>query len=316
MSKTAYIFPGQGAQVVGMGKDLAGKFPAAAAVFDEANDVLGFDLRRVCFEGPTGELTRTDVAQPAILAMSMAALRAAEAAGAVGAAGGAAMAGGLSLGEYTALCAAGSLSLADALRLVRLRGEAMQAAAEASDSGMVAVVGADEAAAERLCRDAAGGDVLVCANFNCPGQIVLSGSTAACGRAVTVGGAMGLRCVPLPVAGAFHSPFMAPAAEKLAAALAQAELKAAQVPVTANVTGAFHAADPAAIREALVAQVTGTVRWQACVEAMLAAGAEAFLEIGPGRTLTGMLRKISRQVSCTPLGTAEAIEKAGGQQKS
>jgi [acyl-carrier-protein] S-malonyltransferase len=309
MAQLAFIFPGQGAQVVGMGKDLAARFPEAAAVFDEADAVLDMPLARLCFEGPNAELTRTDVAQPAILAMSIATLRAAEAAGAVGAA---AMAGGLSLGEYTALCAAGSISLADALRLVRLRGQAMQDAAAAGDGGMVAVVGAEEAGAEQLCRDAAFGDVLVCANFNCPGQVVLSGAKAACGRAVELGGQRGYRCVPLTVAGAFHSPLMAPAAERLAAALEGVELKAPRIPVAANATGGFHLGDPAAIRAALVRQLTGTVRWGGCQEAMLAAGAEAFVEIGPGRTLSGMLRKVRRDVPCTALGAAEAVEQAAG----
>jgi [acyl-carrier-protein] S-malonyltransferase len=309
MGKTAFLFPGQGAQVVGMGKDLADRYPQAAETFGEANDVLGLDLRRVCFEGPADVLRRTDVSQPAILTMSVAALRAARAAGVVTDCD---MAGGLSLGEYTALWAAGAVPFADVLRLVHLRGRAMQEASEATDSGMVALVGADGEAAEAVCREAAEGDVLVCANFNTPGQVVVSGSSAACERAVKVGEARGLRCVALEVAGAFHSPLMAPAAERLAGALADVTIQPPRVPVAANVAGGFHAADPGAIRTALVAQVTGCVRWQACVEAMLAAGTEQFFEIGPGRTLTGMLRKITRQVRCTPLGTVAALEKALG----
>lgn len=306
MIQTAFIFPGQGAQKVGMGKDLADRFPVAAEVFETANDVLGMDLRRVCFEGPAEELIRTDVSQPAILTMSIAALRAAQATEAIGEP---AMMGGLSLGEYSALCAAGSLSFADAVRLVRLRGKAMQAAAEAAPSGMVALIGSDEAAAAAVCDEAGEGNVLVCANFNTPGQVVVSGTIAACERAVKVGEAKGLRCVPLDVAGAFHSSLMNSAAEKLAVALAEVELTAPRVPVAANVTGGFHEADPQAIRDALVGQVTGTVRWQACVEAMIAAGADQFYEIGPGRTLTGMLRRIDRGVSCRAIGTVAEVNR-------
>jgi [acyl-carrier-protein] S-malonyltransferase len=320
MTSRIILCPGQGAQAVGMGKAWHDKSPEARAVFERADkllgDRLGAPLSSICFTGPADRLNQTDVSQPAIYVTSVACWHALLANwSASSAESGLAAAAGLSLGEYTALHLAGAFSFEDGLELVVLRGRAMQDAADAiklpdgrPGSGMVALIGADEAQATALCDKARGQDVLVPANFNCPGQIVISGSIAACVRAVTIAGEAGLRAQPLQVAGAFHSPLMAPAADRLAAALRKTPIKAPQRPVMSNVTGVAHA--PAAgrtiedsIRARLVEQLTSPVRWeQDCRTLMGGIGgttpipAAEWHELAPGRSLMGMMRRIDKAV--------------------
>lgn len=301
-----YVFlcPGQGAQAVGMGKAWAGHSAAAASIFRTADEVASLGARRLselCFAGPQEDLNRTDASQPALFTCGIASHAALldRHPGIVTAA-----ANGLSLGEYTALCIAGAFAFADGLRLVATRGRLMQQAAEASKGGMVALIGADEAQATELCAAAAKGDVLVPANFNAPGQIVVSGSAAACDRAVEVAGTMGLRASRLAVAGAFHSPLMAPAAEGMARALEHVEIKPLQVDVWSNVTGLrHHRDDPARMRRLLVDQIVSPVRWsQSCtdlVAAMNAAGGATFHELAPNTVLKGLMRRIDRSVEVT-----------------
>lgn len=302
MARIAVLFAGQGAQSVGMGRDVAEMSPAAAAVFDRANEVLGFDLRAMCFEGPAQALERTDVQQPAILTTSAAIWQAVQERGLLNETAPAAMAG-LSLGEYTALFAAGAVSFEDALRLVRRRGELMQAAATAVPGGMVSAMGLDPQQVETICDQASDQGVIRPANFNSPGQIVLSGTRAACEKAARLIEDAGGRALPLKVAGAFHSPLMKPAADGLAEMLAVTPFRAPTVPVMANVNCQYHA-DAATIRRWLTDQLTQPVRWQASMEKLLAEGVERFVEIGPGRVLTGLLRKISRKTPVANIATA------------
>jgi [acyl-carrier-protein] S-malonyltransferase len=304
----ALIFPGQGAQIVGMGRDLVEVSTHAADVFKRADDVLGFDLSNVCFEGPAERLAQTDIQQPAILVTSVAFWAALTENGcrpfecyATA---------GLSLGEYTALHVAGALGFEDAVQLVYRRGSYMQEAAEAAPSGMVSILGLDEAAVEELCVQAAEGGVLSPANFNCPGQIVVSGDRDACGRIVSLVESGQGKAVPLKVAGAFHSPLMQPAAERLQADLAQVEFGPLTVPVLSNVDAAPHT-DAAGIRDALYRQVCSPVRWQGCVQRMIADGIEEFIEIGPGRALTGMMRKIDRGRKAHSVNSAAAVQDMG-----
>jgi len=307
MTQQAVIFPGQGAQGVGMGRDAAERSVRARAVFDRANDVLGFDIAKLCFEGPPEKLEQTDIQQPAIFVTSVALWEAFVEAG--GRRESFAWAGGLSLGEYTALHVAGAVSFEDALRLVRRRGQLMQQAAVASPSGMVSLIGADEAAANALCDKARGDGVLAPANFNCPGQIVISGSQAACERALALSSEFGCRAVALSVAGAFHSPLMQPAADGLEPVLRETPFSTPSLSVIANVNAERHG-QPAAIRDSLKRQVTQPVLWQRCVERMIEAGVGRFVEVGPGRVLTGLMRKINRDVKCVNVSTFDACATA------
>ncbi len=305
---TAFLFPGQGAQHVGMGRELCHAHREAAACFEQAEAITGLDLRRLCFEGDEEALARTDVSQPAIFTMSIAVLRVLEAT--MGEAMPAAdLCAGLSLGEYSALCAAGAISFATGVDLVHQRGQYMQAAAEATDGGMLCLLGADEAVAEAVCRKAARAGRIQPANFNCPGQIVLSGETAACREAAEVAEACGATgVVELKVAGAFHSPLMQTAADRLAEALAAAEIRPPAVPVLSNVTGECHEADAASIRRRLLEQLTHPVLWQRDCEVLLGAGVETFLEMGPGRVLAGLMRRIHRRARVTSLNSLTAVE--------
>lgn len=288
-----------------MGKAWAQSCPEAAAMFARADNLLGQRLgapiSTLCFEGPSDRLNRTDVSQPAIFVASMASLAG------LCAQWGCSLdelpldaAAGLSLGEYTALCAAGAMSFEDGLELVVLRGRAMQDAAEASPSGMVALIGADEAKATELCEQASQGDVLVPANFNAPGQVVVSGAASACDRAEAVAGEMGLRAARLAVAGAFHSPLMAPAADRLYEALAKTTICEPRATVMSNVTGLPHAAGAdttmtTTIRQRLVEQLTSPVRWADNCQWLVGHSAEAdWEELAPGKTLAGLLRRIDR----------------------
>jgi len=302
MGKTAFIFPGQGSQAVGMGRDFHESSPRARAVFEAADRVLDTPLSRMCFEGPGEQLERTDVQQPAIFVTSVAIWEALLEEGLPGAVLQAAA--GLSLGEYTALHVAGAIGFDDALRLVARRGRFMQEAAEAAASGMVSLIGADEDIARRLCEQAAGGQVLAPANYNCPGQIVLSGAAEACERAVNLAPEVGCRAVPLKVAGAFHSPFMETAGRKLGQALADTAVAGTAVPVIANVNAEPHR-DPESIRAWLQQQVTHPVRWCSSIEALIADGFDRFVEVGPGRVLTGLMRKINRKITAVNISTVE-----------
>lgn len=305
MPKTAIIFPGQGAQAVGMGADFAEAHRASRDVFEQASDILGWDVLDVCTNGPQERLSATDVQQPAILATSAAIVAAIGPLDEIQPLFGAAA--GLSLGEYGALYFAGSLSLSDALRLVRERGRFMQEAADAAPSSMVSLVGADESAAESICEDAAAGDILVVANLNCPGQVVISGGKDACERAVKAADARGLRAIPLAVAGAFHSPLMQPAADQLEAVLADLTVNTPKVSVVSNVTADYHG-DGASIKSLLGEQVTRPVRWQASIERLIADGIECFVEVGPGRVLTGLMRKIDRNVQAVNMSAADKLD--------
>lgn len=297
------LCPGQGAQVVGMGKAWHAASPEARSVFEAADRLLGTrlgaPLSELCFAGPPDRLNKTDVSQPAIFVTSIACWRALLAAWQFG--NGEvpiAAAAGLSLGEYSALVVAGAISFEDGLELVTLRGRAMQDAAEASPGGMVALIGADEAQALAVCDKARGGDVLVCANFNAPGQIVLSGHKVACDRAATVAAEMGFRATPLVVAGAFHSPLMQPAADRLSQALAKATIRTPRSPVISNVTAKAHEYD-STIRARLVDQLTSPVRWsQSCQHLAMDVKGE-FHELAPGKTLAGLMRRIDKNVKVT-----------------
>jgi [acyl-carrier-protein] S-malonyltransferase len=266
--------------------------------------VVGYDLRTRCFEGPAEVLEQTDIQQPAIFTTSVAIWRAMN--DGQDLPGRPVAMAGLSLGEYTALYAAGSLTFEDALRLVKRRGELMQAAAAAVPSGMVSVMGLDAGQIEAVCRDVKAAGMIQPANFNCPGQIVLSGTKQACAAVVPLIEKAGGQAVPLKVAGAFHSPIMQPAAQGLAKMLAETPIRPPQVPVIANVNCQPHR-EPDTIRQHLAAQLTSPVLWQGCIERMLGEGVERFIEVGPGRILTGLLKKISRRTPVVNVSTAEGL---------
>jgi [acyl-carrier-protein] S-malonyltransferase len=298
MARIAFLFPGQGAQAVGMCRELDRELPAVRELFDRAGEILGIDLRKLCIEGPAEALEATDVSQPAIFTASLAALESLKVSNPdlVGSCEGAA---GLSLGEYTALTFAGALDFESGLRLVRRRGQAMQAAAVATPSGMTSVLGLDEPAVDELCRRVAPAGRLWKANLLGPGNIVVSGEKAALDQVPAVATELGaMKVVPLSVAGAFHSDLMKPADAQLAEALAQTPLTPPRIPVYSNVDAAPHS-DPDDIRRTLVAQVLHGVRWEDSLRRMLADGFDTFYEIGPGRVLTGLLKRIDRKVPCT-----------------
>ena len=301
----ALVFPGQGAQVIGMGRDLAEAFPAARAVFEEVDAALGEALSTLVWEGDAAELTLTRNAQPALMATSLAAMRALEAEGVAVAS--AAFVAGHSLGEYSALCAAGSLSLADSARLLRLRGQAMQEAVPVGQGAMAALLGLDLATAEAVAAEAAQGQVCEAANDNDPAQVVVSGDRAAVERAVEVAKARGAkRALLLPVSAPFHCALMQPAAEAMAAALAAVDIAAPAVPLVANVRAAA-VSDPEDIRRLLVAQVTGRVRWRESVLWMAGQGVTEIVEVGAGKALSGMVRRIAREIETRTVGTPDEV---------
>ena len=303
----ALIFPGQGSQAVGMGKALAEAFPQARAVFAEVDEALGQPLARLMFEGPLDELTLTANAQPALMAASLAALRVLEAERGLDLARDVAFVAGHSLGEYSALAAAGSLSIADTARLLRIRGEAMQAAVAPGVGAMAALIGADTETAAAIAAEAAEGAVCDVANDNGAGQVVLSGDKAAVERAVALAQARGIkRAVMLNVSAPFHCRLMQPAADAMRAALDAVRVSPPVVPVYANVLAA-PVTDPDAIRRNLVAQVTGTVRWRESVAAMAAAGVDSFTEIGSGKVLSGLVKRIAAGASAMPVGMPEDV---------
>jgi [acyl-carrier-protein] S-malonyltransferase len=308
MSSTAFTFPGQGSQAVGMGKDLASAFPEARAVFKEVDEALGERLSATMFEGPEDILRLTENAQPALMAVSVAVVRVLEARG-VSLKDHAKFVAGHSLGEYSALCAAGTFSLTDAARLLRTRGQAMQKAVPVGHGAMAALLGLDLDTARAVAAEAAQGDVCDVANDNAPGQVVISGAVSAVERAVDIAKAKGAkRALLLPVSAPFHCSLMQPAADAMAAALSEVEMKAPVVPLVANVL-ATPISDPAEIRQRLVEQVTGVVRWTESVTWLTAEGGVTNLvELGTGKVLTGLAKRIASEASAQAIGTPADID--------
>lgn len=304
----AFVFPGQGAQTIGMGKALADAYPTAKAVFDEVDEALGESLSGLIWEGEQDTLTLTQNAQPALMATSLAAVKALESEGVSMDA--ASFVAGHSLGEYSALAAAGALSISDTARLLRTRGEAMQAAVPVGVGAMAALLGLDFQAATEVAEAAADGEVCQAANDNDPGQVVVSGHKAAVERAVELAKERGAkRAVLLPVSAPFHCALMQPAAEVMAEALSHVDIAAPSVPVVANVL-ASSVVNPATIRSLLVDQVTGSVRWRESVAWMAGEGVTEICEIGAGKALSGMVRRIDRSIACTAVGTPEDVKAA------
>jgi len=301
MSKTALLFAGQGAQVVGMGKDLAEKFPSAKNWFDRANAALGYDLVNICFEGPEANLTKTENAQPGIFLVSWVAFQLLkeqvpslkfEATA------------GLSLGEFTALTAAGAMSFEDGLRVVRARGQFMQEACDATRGGMAAIIGLDEAPTREVCAEAG----VVLANLNCPGQLVISGEAEKIAKACELAKAKGAkRALPLTVAGAYHSPLMASARPKLENELAKIKISSPVVPVISNVTAQAHG-DATEISVRLVEQVTSSVLWENSMRYLLAQGFTRFIELGPGTALSGFMKRIDKSATMLNVADAASLE--------
>jgi [acyl-carrier-protein] S-malonyltransferase len=301
----AFTFPGQGSQAVGMGRSLAQAYPAAREVFEAVDEALGDKLSTIAFEGPEERLRLTANAQPALMAVSLAAVRALEAEGI--AVTRAALVAGHSLGEYSALAAAGALKVEDTARLLRLRGEAMQEAVPAGEGAMAALLGLDLATAEDVAREAAAGEVCEVANDNAPGQAVVSGSRAAVERAIDLAKQRGAkRAVLLPVSAPFHCALMAPAAERMREALAEAEVAAPSVPLVANVSVAA-LTDPAMIRDSLVEQVTARVRWRETIAGFGSRGVTTTVEIGAGKVLTGLAKRIDPQLDGVAVNTADDV---------
>ncbi|MFT3988942.1 ACP S-malonyltransferase [Aestuariivirga sp.] len=306
----AFTFPGQGSQAVGMGKALADAFPSARTVFDEVDGALGQKLSALMWDGPEADLTLTENAQPALMAVSMAVVRVLEQEFGISVGGTAKFVAGHSLGEYSALAAAGTFSLADTARLLKTRGKAMQAATPVGTGAMAALLGLDFAAASAVAAQAAEGEVCQAANDNSDGQVVISGSKAAIDRALVIAKEKGAkRAILLPVSAPFHCALMQPAADAMAEALSKVTMNAPSVPVIANVI-AGPLSDPAAIRESLVRQVTGTVRWRECVGYMAQHGVTTFCELGSGKVLTGLLKKNAPEATGLALGTPDDIQAA------
>ncbi len=304
----AFVFPGQGAQTIGMGRDLAAAYPAAQAVFDEVDEALGEKLSALIWEGEQEALTLTTNAQPALMATSIAALRALEAEGV--SVTDAAFVAGHSLGEYSALAAAGSISVADTARLLRIRGTAMQDAVPVGVGAMAALLGLDFAAVHEVAAEAAQGEICQAANDNDPGQVVVSGHKAAVERACEIAKARGARrAMLLPVSAPFHCALMQPAADVMAQALADVRINAPNVPLVANVR-AEAVTDPDVIRSLLVEQVTGSVRWRESVAYMADQGVGEILEIGAGKALCGMIRRIAKEVTTKAVGTPDDVTAA------
>ncbi|HTJ57818.1 MAG TPA: ACP S-malonyltransferase [Devosiaceae bacterium] len=308
MTKRAFTFPGQGSQAVGMGKDLAAAYPEAQAVFDEVDAALGQKLSAIMFEGFDETLRLTENAQPALMAVSMAVIRVLEARG-IAVASHAAYVAGHSLGEYSALCAAGTFSIADTARLLKLRGQAMQQAVPVGQGAMAAILGLDLPTVERAAADATDGEVCAVANDNAPGQVVISGHVGAVNRAIELCKAAGAkRALPLPVSAPFHCPLMRPAADAMEAALERVAMNAPVVPLICNVT-ARPISDPAEIRKRLVEQVTGMVRWTESVQWLAGEGGVTNLvELGSGKVLSGLAKRIAPDAAAVAVGTPADVD--------
>ena len=302
MSDKVCIFAGQGAQVPGMGKDLAAD-AEIAALFERADQVLGFGLSKVCFEGPAEELTKSNICQPAIFTVSVAAFRAFQKRCPQVVFK---MAAGLSLGEWTALHVAGVLDFDSTLQVLEARGRFMQQACEEQPGGMVSIMGATAEQLQTLC-DKAG---ITVANINSDAQVVLSGRKDGIAVAVQVAGELGVKAIPLSVAGAFHSPLMASARTKLASVLEGVTFQAPKIPVLANVSGALHSSDPAAIKDAMLRQVTESVRWCDCVKSAIGAGVTDFVEFGPGKVLSGLIKRIDKSVRTVHVQDVPSLEQS------
>lgn len=303
MSQTTFLFPGQGAQHVGMGKSIAERFPAARELYSKASDILGYDLAQVCFEGPVERLDTTVISQPALFVSSLAALEMlkSERPEVVAACQ---FAAGLSLGEYTALVFAGAMSFEDGVRVVKARGEAMQAAADAVASGMVSALLLDRDKVAEVCQGATAAGRIWIANYLCPGNTVLSGEQAACTLAAELIETAGGKPIPLAVAGAFHTPIMESACEKLADALQSVTIVSPRIPVVSNVDAKVHQ-DPEDIRGVLVRQVTQPVLWEDSIRWLLSQGATPFFEVGPGKVLKGLMKRIDRKVDCESVNDSQ-----------
>ncbi|CAA7622076.1 ACP S-malonyltransferase [Magnetospirillum sp. SS-4] len=304
----AFVFPGQGSQAVGMGRELAEAFPAARHLFQEVDEALSQKLSSLMFDGPEADLTLTENAQPALMAMSLAVVRVLESEGGVDLAKSAAFVAGHSLGEYSALAAAGAFSVADTARLLKIRGQAMQKAVPVGLGAMAALLGAELEQAREIAAAAAEGDVCEAANDNGGAQVVLSGHKTAIDRAIKIAAERGIkRAIPLPVSAPFHCALMQPAADAMEEALAKAAMKAPALPLVANVTAAA-VTDPAEIRALLVRQVTGTVRWRESVLFMKAQGVDSLVELGAGKVLGGLAKRIDKEVSGTSVGNPADID--------
>jgi [acyl-carrier-protein] S-malonyltransferase len=308
----AFLFPGQGSQKVGMGKELADAFAAAREVFQEVDDALSQKLSKLMWEGPDADLLLTENAQPAIMAASIAVVRILEKDMGLDVAKHARLVAGHSLGEYSALCAAGAFTLADTARLLKIRGTAMQSAVPVGEGGMIALIGAEIEQAEEVAKEAsAAGGVCVVANDNAPGQVVISGSAEALARAPDIAKARGIkRALPLAVSAPFHSPLMQPAADRMADELAKVTIRPLAVPVLANVTGQ-EASDPDQVRRLLVEQVTGRVRWRESILALTGLGVDTTVEFGGNKVLSGMVKRIDPVLQMITLDTPADLEAFG-----
>lgn len=304
--KTAFLFPGQGAQYVGMGADLLQNTPSATVWFERANRIAGFDVKRYCVEGPEEKLNSTEVSQPAIfvhsaILLDLARQKRPDLQPDVTA--------GLSMGEYSALYAAGWVSFEEGLKLVLERGRAMQAAADASEGAMVSILGLDEPKVRQICQQASEGELLEPVNFNCPGQIVISGAVNACRRAEKLAEQAGaMKVVPLAVAGAFHTSMMQPAARHLRQILDKTPIQPSDnVKIIANITAQYYT-DAQDVREGLTQQLVSPILWQKCIERLVSDGVEIFYEIGPGRVLTGLMKRINRRANIVNISSWETLQ--------
>lgn len=305
--KTAFLFPGQGAQEVGMGAEIARSYPVAAKIYEQANEIVGFDLRKLCFEGPAEQLNTTTISQPAIFVTSAAILDVLKTNPSFSNIT-PYITAGLSLGEYTGLYAAGVISFKDALILVQKRGQAMQEASDATEGAMVSIIGLDEEKVRQLCAEAGNGELLLPVNFNCPGQIVISGSKSACQRAEELAPKYGaIKTVRLEVAGAFHTEMMSSAADTLKEALSKCMIREpSKIKIIANIDAEYYQSAKN-IAEGLTKQLTSPIYWQRCMERLLADGVEQFYEIGPGRVLTGLMKRISRKTQVINISSVQSL---------
>ncbi len=304
----SFLFPGQGAQAIGMGSDIFGEFSEACKVYERADKILGYDLSRFCFEGPLEQLNTTTISQPALFVTSAAILEVLKSRYSGGEFQ-ADVTAGLSLGEYTAVYAAGVISFEDAVQLVQKRGEAMQSASDSSDGGMVGIIGLEDEQVIALCEEARCSDILEAVNFNCPGQVVLSGSKSACERAKELAEQYGaIKAIQLDVAGAFHTEMMGSAAELLGEALEDVEIKEpSDTKIISNITAGYYGSVEE-IKEGLIKQLTSPILWQKCMERLLSEGIEDFYEIGSGRVLTGLMRRIHRKTKVVNVSNAESVK--------